>query len=269
MNYELTNQNVTGPADDAGKRLRSYVTWGPRDILLGVFGIAFLVLIISIVVVGPIAAKYGEDTPETYFASAIATLIWDLGFALVAYTLVRRHGGGWPNLGFRKAYFVTRGIFHTIVSAIPLPKLAAAVLAGYALTYFLVMLYGILVEVTGATFLEPSEQLPTTLFDNSYVVIATGIAVVIGAPFAEEILFRGFLYGGLRRYMPMLPALLLSGFIFSMAHFNVGLLIPFTLVGAVLAYIYERTGTLYAAIAVHLLFNLTSFSFLVFFPELR
>jgi hypothetical protein len=150
-----------------------------------------------------------------------------------------------------------------------MPRPAAAVIVGYALAYATVIIYGVIVQVTGASFLEPSEQLPKGLFDSSIVVAMTGIAIVMGAPIAEEVLFRGFLFGGLRRYMPIVPAMLVSGLIFSLAHFNVGLIIPFTLVGAILAYVYERSGSLYANIGVHFLFNLTSFSFILLFPQLR
>ena len=269
MNYDSLSGHTTATSDESGDLLRSYITWRGIDLLLGVIGVAILVFVVSIAVVVPVVAECGEDTPEAYFAAAAAAVIWDIGFAVTAFTIVKRRGGGWQSLGLRPAFFAARGIFSTIVGAVPLPKVASAVIAGYVLTYFSVIVYGIIVEVTGATFLEPSEQLPSTLFDNSIVVVMTGIAVVFGAPIAEEILFRGFLYGGLRRGLPILPALLVSGFIFSLAHFNVGLVIPFTLVGAVLAYIYERSGTLYASIGVHFLFNLTSFSFLVLFPELR
>lgn len=269
MTYDAAGGDITAMEDESGARLRSHVTWGAADLVLGVIAAAILVFVVSIAIVLPVAAKYGDDTPQAYFASAVAALVWDAGFVLTALYFARKHGGGLPDLGLRPAWFAARGMFSAIVRAAPIPKLPAAIIAGYVLTYASVIVYGVIVDVTGATFLEPSEQLPEGLFDSSVVVAMTGVAIVVGAPIAEEVIFRGFLFGGLRRYLPILPAMLVSGFVFSLAHFNVGLVIPFTIVGAILAYIYERSGTLYANIGVHFLFNLTSYSFIVLFPELR
>jgi membrane protease YdiL (CAAX protease family) len=69
--------------------------------------------------------------------------------------------------------------------------------------------------------------------------------------------------------MPFWAAALASGFIFSLAHGNVGLIIPFTLVGAILAYTYERSGTIFASMGVHFVFNTVSFTLILLFPELR
>ena len=96
-----------------------------------------------------------------------------------------------------------------------------------------------------------------------------GVAVVGAAPFAEELFFRGFLYGGLRRRLSVLPAALLSGVLFAIAHLDPGLIVPFTLVGFVLAFTYERTGTLVAPIGVHFVFNLLSFLALLLVPDAR
>ncbi|HWO72064.1 MAG TPA: CPBP family intramembrane glutamic endopeptidase, partial [Dehalococcoidia bacterium] len=81
--------------------------------------------------------------------------------------------------------------------------------------------------------------------------------------------FRGFLYGGLRQRLAMPVAALASGGLFSLAHGDPGLVVPFTLVGAVLAYIYERTGTLLASIGTHFTFNALSFLILVLVPGAR
>jgi membrane protease YdiL (CAAX protease family) len=259
----------TGTTGEASRRFRSFITWTPREMLIGIGCVVLLVFIASSAIVLPVQESYGEESPETYFSSAIATILWQIGFVLAAYFVVRRTGAGWPNLGFRQAFFVAHDLYDRIRRTLPLPKLAVAVVTGYAMSFGVVYLYGIIITVTGADFLEPSEQLPDSLFDNSLVVAVTGLAVVIGAPIAEEVLFRGFMFGGLRRYLSFWPAALISGFIFAAPHFNVGLLIPFTGVGAVLAFTYERSGTLWANILVHMLFNLTSFSLLVFFPELR
>jgi membrane protease YdiL (CAAX protease family) len=83
------------------------------------------------------------------------------------------------------------------------------------------------------------------------------------APIGEELLFRAFLFGGLRRYLPFLPAAMISGLCFSLAHGQLGLILPFAGVGMLFAYVYERTRTIYASMSVHFLFNLVSMTVLI------
>ena len=71
----------------------------------------------------------------------------------------------------------------------------------------------------------------------------------------EEFLFRGFLYGTLRRYLGPLWAIGLSAAAFAGAHaFAFGFL-PLFVIGFLLAYLYERTGSLAASVAAHALHN--------------
>ena len=53
----------------------------------------------------------------------------------------------------------------------------------------------------------------------------------ITAPLAEEIFFRGFIFGGLRRYMNLATAGAISGFLFALAHGDPGLILPFWGIG--------------------------------------
>ena len=79
--------------------------------------------------------------------------------------------------------------------------------------------------------------------------------VLIEAPVLEELLFRGVLFGGLTKIMPIWPAILLSGLIFAVIHINAATLIPLWFLGAAFAWLYVRTGTLHAPMAVHFTFN--------------
>lgn len=268
--YDLNHYGRPPQDDDSpGSRFRAFINWTAGDLIFGIIAVVFLITIVSSGIALLVVEPYGEDTPEAYFGSAVGTILWQVGFVMTVFLIVRRKGGSWPNLGLRRAWLEARGFLRSVVNSSPLPAIPTIAITGYLTCYLLVFIYNVIVQITGADFLEPGGQLPEDLFDTSAVVVATGLAVVIGAPIAEEILFRGFIFGGLRRYMPLWPAMLISGVIFSLVHFDVGFIIPFSLIGIVLAYVYERSGTLYTSIGMHLLFNLTSFSFLLLFPELR
>ena len=83
------------------------------------------------------------------------------------------------------------------------------------------------------------------------VLMLTLIAVAVLAPIAEEIFFRGFLYGGLRRRMGALGAMLTSTLLFTALHFSLDAFIPIFVLGLFLAWLYERTGSLYPGMLLH------------------
>jgi len=82
-----------------------------------------------------------------------------------------------------------------------------------------------------------------------------GVAAVIVAPVCEEIVFRGYLYPAAKKFAGPWIAGLCSALIFSAAHGNLPALIPLFVFGCVLAFIYEKTGSILVPIAVHLCFN--------------
>jgi membrane protease YdiL (CAAX protease family) len=94
---------------------------------------------------------------------------------------------------------------------------------------------------------------------------------LIAAPLFEELVFRGFAFNALLRYLPLWPAVLLSGALFALAHWlpgNLGALGPLAGVGMVLAAIYYRSGSLVAAMLAHACFNtLTVVTVLVFHQQ--
>jgi membrane protease YdiL (CAAX protease family)/uncharacterized RDD family membrane protein YckC len=81
------------------------------------------------------------------------------------------------------------------------------------------------------------------------------IAVVV--PIAEEIFFRGMLFGGLRRRLSRIPAAAISALVFGALHATTGLsaVPPLIAFGFVLALLYERTGSLVPGMIAHALNN--------------
>lgn len=81
-------------------------------------------------------------------------------------------------------------------------------------------------------------------------------------PFTEEVLFRGFLQPALRGTVGAWKAIFLSAFLFAFVHLNVYVFLQIFLLGLVLAYLYEKTGTLLSPIFVHMLHNITTLTYL-------
>ncbi len=83
-------------------------------------------------------------------------------------------------------------------------------------------------------------------------------------PFMEEIFFRGFVYGALRRKIGVSGSILASAVFFAYVHANMASFMPILSLGILLAYIYEKTGSLVSSITVHIIHNSSMLVFLLF-----
>jgi membrane protease YdiL (CAAX protease family) len=85
------------------------------------------------------------------------------------------------------------------------------------------------------------------------------IAVIVVAPVSEEFFFRAFFYRGLRTRLPIWAAAPIDGVVFGALHFegiDTALILPVIAVfGIGQCLVYERTGSLFAVIAIHAAFN--------------
>jgi membrane protease YdiL (CAAX protease family) len=77
---------------------------------------------------------------------------------------------------------------------------------------------------------------------------------VLAAPVFEEFIFRGLVFGGLRRQMGALPAATGSAALFAIVH-PAPAMVPVFVVGLATAWAYERSRSLLAPMLVHALYN--------------
>lgn len=99
-------------------------------------------------------------------------------------------------------------------------------------------------------------------FDPAALWIAAA-ATVIGAPIAEELVFRGFLYTSFRAKWGYVPALVVTSLLFSALHFEetgIGMYALLILPGAfLLGWMRERSGGIALPIAMHAFMNFGAF----------
>lgn len=91
--------------------------------------------------------------------------------------------------------------------------------------------------------------------DRPQTLILTVVLACVVGPIAEECLFRGVVFGVLRRHASRGLAILASSALFAAMHTNLVGFLPIFALGALLAVLYERSGSLAGPIGVHMLHN--------------
>lgn len=227
-----------GPSDGPGRR----ADWGPADIVLGI------VLVLGAVIFGGLIvfAIAGTSGLDATIGSQLVLEAAFFGTALYFASRNRSVRAGIDALGLRR----------------PAP--------GWGGPTALAFLGYLAFAIAFTQFVARPEQ--TNVADDlgfgqsTIGAIVAAILIVIVAPIAEETFFRGFVFGGLRSRLPFLAAAVISGLIFGSVHLttgNVAAAFQLSVLGAVLAWLYERTGSIETTIAVHMVNNALAFTVLV------
>lgn len=215
------------------------------------FGAFLALLVINAAIDLPLAPLLHLErglTAGTFLVAALSTDLTMLGFVYVR--LIMPGALTWAEIGLRPLsldYVVRMGV--------------AAGLAGL-----------VAIDVIGMALaqvgLQPNqlEQFQFALTEGPLAFVVLLIAAGVVAPVVEEIFFRGFLFGLLRRRHPLWQAYLLSAVLFTVLHNDpsrmnlpqmAGLSIGICLLALMLAWLYQRTGSLYPGMVAHAVNNAT------------
>ena len=110
-----------------------------------------------------------------------------------------------------------------------------------------VILYFLKINTQGDQILKFFDEL-----DSPVWFLIVGVVI---APLVEEIFFRGFLFQGFRERYGWVMAVLISSAIFAAAHLDPVAFIPTFILGAVLAYVYHRSNSVWPGVILHCLVN--------------
>jgi len=145
-------------------------------------------------------------------------------------------------------------------------------LLGYLAVFpWLLVVFFLVVEASRRLgYQPPLEPIHRLLFEEhrTSVLALTGLLACAVGPIAEELFFRGVVYATIRRRVSRPLAMLISGALFSLIHTNVVGFLPILVLGGLLAYLYERTGSLITPITVHVLHNTLLLSLAIVFRQL-
>lgn len=93
------------------------------------------------------------------------------------------------------------------------------------------------------------------IFAGPLALALLGLTLVLLVPLAEEFFFRGLLFGWLRAHLPGPFAIGIAALLFAMAHGSLSLLLPLTVVGVGLCWLYQTSESLLPSAVAHALIN--------------
>ena len=223
--------------------------WHKKDLIFGLLGMFIgFTIIFSLLI--PISMNVDMANWTLDIVTFTLTIFWQLSFIFLVIVLAKRRNLNFSQIGFRK------------------PKEWKMVISLVLACYGILILYGLLIELISFAGIDPgvlkgTNQIMITETGSSvqtilYITILA-IAVIVVAPIAEEVFFRGLIYRAIGGMYSPLWGMIISGFLFGLFHFNLGVLVPFSLIGMLLAWGFQSTGSLFVPIAVHFVINSISF----------
>jgi hypothetical protein len=136
-------------------------------------------------------------------------------------------------------------------------------LLGYVTTFILA---AIVISILGGMgIINASEQQEIgfhNLVNGSDRALAY-VAIAVIAPIAEEVIFRGWLYGKLRKELKMVPAIIIVSVFFGFLHGQLSAGISVGILSVIMCLEREITGTIHAGIITHMIQNSLAFAILI------
>lgn len=133
-----------------------------------------------------------------------------------------------------------------------------AVISYIAFLPILLFILLLVILVAVAFDYQPPQQVVLKLFleeHKLWLLVLSTLMVVILGPIVEEVFFRGFAYGALKRRWGRQFAMIFTAAVFAGLHASFFGFLPIMALGYLLVYMYEKTGSLIPSIAIHILHN--------------
>ncbi len=182
-----------------------------------------------------------NDNFRMIFNTALMNIV---GISVIMYFVVKKHGQNILALGLTVKEGISN-IFSAIVGYVALAPVFVGIMV---VTFFVVKMIGYKPPV------QPIVQIFMEEKQTSILWFSTLFAAIAG-PVAEEIFFRGFMYTAIREKLGIGRAMVITSVVFSLLHAHIVGFLPILALGLLLAYLYEKTGSLVSSISVHIIHN--------------
>ncbi len=146
-------------------------------------------------------------------------------------------------------------------------------IVGYIATVpILIVLLAITAAVANLIKYVPPKQPVVDLFlkekDVAFLTYTSIFAAIVG-PIIEELFFRAFMYNAMKKSIGIFWSMLITACVFAALHTHIIGFLPIMVLGILLAYLYEKTGTLVSSVTVHTIHNFTMLLFVFLMKQLK
>lgn len=149
----------------------------------------------------------------------------------------RRAGLPWASLGLRRA---------------PVGRSLRYIAGFFTLTLLIVLSLAAALVVLGVP--SPAADAPAPSSLTAWIILVAAASAL--GPAAEEIIYRGVLFGFLRRRHAFVVAALISSLVFAVTHVSPAIFVTAIPLGLFLCLMYERLGSIVPGMILHGLWNL-------------
>lgn len=216
---------------------------------LGIFILSQAVVAIALVPLLP--GLFDEDAESTIVGNFIYVVLFELLALGLTWAFIkwRNHDLEWLGLG---SWPKLKDMWRVI------PAAGVYIALAVASFVFIEMLQ------TGVD-LNQEQNVGFEEASGSLEIMLAFITLVVLTPLTEEVLMRGFMFRNLNRVFGFITAALISATIFGILHGQVNLFIDTFVLGMVLAWLVNKTNSLWPAIGLHMLKNSIAFGYLFVF----
>lgn len=261
MSSELEKDKVSSSKNRGFLRKKSFTGWGPVSAILVTLGIYFGSQLITGLIIGAIGSLQGYS-PEKITQIVEDSALFQFTYILIVSILT---------LAFLKWFLSQRKISLPMIGLgrLPVGSDALNALVTFGLYFFTLLA---VMALAGMVFtgidLDQKQQIGFGEVSGIGPLSLVFISLVLMPPVVEEILVRGFLYGGLRNKLRPLVAAIIASLIFASAHLQFGSGQPLLWVAAIDTFVLsmylirlrEKTGSLWSGMMVHFIKNALAFA---------
>lgn len=237
----------------------SHPAWKWQDlffIILGIFIIIFLMIFVVNYAVTSLGGNLLNDLQQTSIWQSLGLAALEAVALVVSvyYFGMRRRSIQWIDLGFKK---VTTNWLLAVIG----------------LSVVIIPLSGLITTLVLSLLNQPLDnpQIPFLVPKGLDLGGAIGMLILAGilVPIAEELFFRGVLYNFLRARTGIWLAIIISSLIFAIAHGDLAVGTAAFVLGIVIAWVYEKSGSLWTSILIHAANNSVKIVLLYLFVLLK
>ena len=216
----------------------------PTDLLEFFVFSAFVVIFLKTIIhytklffiKSPITANFIQILSASFIIQAI--------FTSFIFILIKEKYGKYPKMTYTPKNFPANFLKSTTITLGVFPWTIILFFIGAIIKHFLF-------DAETPTFLDKLLKQNQNNLIFKYLIIYS----VIGAPFFEETIFRGFIYNTLKNKLRLPTAVFLTSAIFATIHYNFLQMFYIFGLGIALCLIYEATGSLFYPILIHSINN--------------